>query len=134
MTPVFPGTIHAGKCVIDNPDKLTAYLHRLEGQRVELTIEKTTFKRSGNQNRYYWGVCLKLIADHTGHSVDDIHELMKSLFLKQPIWIRGKFIPSVRSSTRLDTLEFEDYLEKVRRWAQEELGVTIPMPGEVAYG
>ena len=34
--------------------------------------------------------------------------------------------------TRLDTLEFTEYVEKCRVWANEFLGLNIPLPGEVA--
>ena len=36
------------------------------------------------------------------------------------------------STTRLDTLEFTDYIEKCRLWANEFLGLQIPLPGEVS--
>jgi hypothetical protein len=35
------------------------------------------------------------------------------------------------STTRLDTLAFTDYIEKCRLWANEFLGLQIPLPGEV---
>jgi hypothetical protein len=35
------------------------------------------------------------------------------------------------STTRLDTLEFTDYIEKCRLWANEFLGLQIPLPAEV---
>lgn len=36
------------------------------------------------------------------------------------------------STTRLDTVEFTDYIEKCRLWVNEFLGLNIPLPGEVS--
>jgi hypothetical protein len=36
------------------------------------------------------------------------------------------------STARLDTLEFIDYTEHCRLWANEFFGLNIPLPGEVA--
>ncbi len=42
--------------------------------------------------------------------------------------MRGKFISTNRIPTALDTVEFTDYIERIRQWAAEELSVTIPDP------
>lgn len=47
-------------------------LQHFEGN-VVVTIEKLQSKRSINQNSYYWGVVLPTIAEHTGHSVEELH-------------------------------------------------------------
>ena len=109
------------------------YLHTLNGKRVELTVEKLKHPRTNSQNRYYWGVVVHEIAKHTGHDPEQVHELLKQMF--SPKWhypaglIGAAGIPT--STTRLDTLEFTDYIEKCRLWANEFLGLQIPLPGEV---
>jgi len=35
------------------------------------------------------------------------------------------------STTELDTMQFEDYLEKIRTWAKKFLNYRIPYPNEV---
>lgn len=35
------------------------------------------------------------------------------------------------STTELDTMQFEDYLERIRTWAQKFLKYRIPYPNEV---
>jgi hypothetical protein len=80
------------------------------------------------------------IAKHTGYDPEQIHELLKQMF--SPKWHYaggtldddGEKRISIRiptSTTRLDTLEFTEYTEKCRLWANEFLGLQIPLPGEV---
>ena len=130
MTPVFLGTIsNDGKLLLDKAEGFHKHLHTLTGKRVELTVQKLRHPRTNNQNRYYWGVVVKLIAQHTGHDSEQIHELLKQFH--SPNWHLGeKAIPT--STTRLDTLEFSEYTEKCRMWANEFFGLNIPLPGEVS--
>ena len=36
--------------------------------------------RSARFNAYYWGVVIKMIADHTGHSTEEVHEAYKKKY------------------------------------------------------
>jgi hypothetical protein len=137
MTPLFDGTIKDGKLLLDKGPKFREHLSSLNGKRVQVTVEKIKNSRTIQQNRYYWGVVVKLIAQHTGHDPEQIHEFLKLKFSPRwfMMWPVGKNqfeeqrIPT--STTRLDTLEFVDYTEKCRMWANEFLGLEIPLPGEV---
>jgi hypothetical protein len=39
----------------------------------------------------------------------------------------------VRSTTSLNTVEMEEYVENIRRFAISELGCYIPEPNEIVY-
>ncbi len=137
MTPIFTGTIRESKILLDKSQQFRDYLQTLNGKRIELTVEKLKHPRTNSQNRYYHGVVVKLIAQHTGHDPEQIHELLKLKFA--PRWHFPEQVPSGMfvdlsiplSTTRLDTLEFTEYTEKCRLWANEFLGLQIPLPGEV---
>lgn len=133
--------IHLGK-VINNKfipkfaDHYLATLQNLEGQDVECLVRKKKKPRSIAENRYYWGVVIALVSDGTGYTDEEAHEAMKFLFLKQRRRLPGKLtgsLDSVRSTAELTTVEFEDYLSKIRQWASMELQVYIPLPNEVEY-
>ena len=126
---LFTGTVVGGKLSLDNPTQLHQWLHNVNGKRVEVTVERQTRKRTTDQNAYYWLICTTIGKD-LGYSSDEVHELLKSMFLKKPLWVKGKFIPVVGSTTRMDTVEFTEYIERVRQWAAEELRITIPDPDE----
>jgi len=134
MTPIFTGRVKYGKFVLDNPNKYLVWLSKLEGQYIELVVRKQKSQRSLNQNNYMWGVVYEILSQHLGYTTDEIHEICKFKFLRI-IKVRGDEIGGmeyVRSTTKLNTSEFEEYLEKIKRWSAEELNCFIPDPNEVA--
>ena len=85
--PIHKGIVENGKLTLAEPQTFIGYLHTLKGD-VEIIVRPRRKKRSLNQNQYYWGVILKLIADSTGHTPEEVHHFMKSEFLK----IQGKLL------------------------------------------
>jgi hypothetical protein len=130
---IFPATVREGKLFLDKADQFKKHLATFpDEKRVEVTVEKITHPRSNSQNRYYFGVVVKEIAQHTGHDAEQVHELLKVQFAPRwhfPLQNTNLNIPT--STTRLDTLAFVEYTEKCRMWANEFLGLQIPLPGEV---
>lgn len=115
-------------------NKFHTYMDSLrDGTHVFVTIKKITREtlRSVEQNRYYWGIVIKLLADYTGYTKEEMHEALKYKFLR---YENVPGLPTVLSTTQLSTVEFESYLEQVRRWAAIEFGVYIPLPREVEEG
>lgn len=92
-----------------------------------LEIHKAKAKRSLNQNSYYWGVVVTILADETGYTIDEVHQELGGMFLRYQK--SGKEF--TRSTATLDTLEFELYLERCRKWAWNDMNITIPLPNEV---
>lgn len=128
LIPKFYGEVKDGKLKLENQDKFEIYIGTLAG-RVELTVKKFRKSRSVQQNRYYFGVVLKIISDHTGYETEDLHNHFKTHFLKKKV---GK-LTSYYSTTKLDTLQFTDYLDKVIRFAEQRLDLNIPSPDEIDY-
>lgn len=92
-----------------------------------LKLIRAKDKRSLNQNSYYWGVVVKIIADHTGYTPEETHQELARMFLAYEK--DGKIF--TQSTAKLDTLEFENYLERSRKWAWSQFELTIPLPNEV---
>jgi hypothetical protein len=124
----FKASIHEGKFVYEHPELLRQKIIKLEGQEVWVSLVKKTKGRSDNQNRYYWGVVIKILGEHLGYFDYEIHDGLKSMFLLEPA-----LFPKVRSTTDLSTKEMEDYLAKIRTWSSTNLNVFIPEPNEVPY-
>lgn len=85
-------------------------------------------KNRGFEN-YYYGLVLPLIAKETGE--DDLYRLhatFKSLFLKRMVEVKGQFYEAVGSTQRMDTIQHGEFVEKIIKWAGEELGIEIPPP------
>jgi len=89
-----------------------------------MPVKKET--RSDKQRRYQWGVVYKIISDHTGYTQDEAHQEMGKKFLSYEK--EGKTF--IKSTTKLNTLEMEIYLESVRRFAATELFCFVPNPNE----
>jgi hypothetical protein len=86
--------------------------------------------RSQKQNRYMWGVVYKILGDELGYLPEEVHQFCGDMFLKYEKPTGEMFI---KSTTRLTKPEFEDYLEKVRRFASVELSISIPKPNETEF-
>ena len=90
--------------------------------------------RSNPQNRWYWGVCIDMISEHTGFTSDEVHEILKHKFLNKEVVIKEKvkkyFFHITKSTTELTTGEFKRYMEDIQRWASESLGLVIPDPNQ----
>lgn len=106
------------------------------GKAVTVTEEKLT--RSQKQNRYYFGVVLDMASLSCGQSVDDIHDAMCAKFLPDERK-RVDFVNTLtgevesvqidpRRSSKLNRMEFYDFVELVREWVRDFLGVETPAP------
>lgn len=115
----------------ESKQKLFEYLKGLNSV-YKLEIKKDKNNRSGMQNRYYWGVVLKMIMEHTGDDKDDLHDYFKRKFLSydKAIKATGEAYTRTRDTHDLDTGEFETYLEEIRRFAAVEIEIVIPLPNE----
>jgi hypothetical protein len=128
MIPIFTAKTDGRTLTFDTPVRLQNYLFNLKGQKLEVIVRKFRSKRSNNQNSYYWYVVLDTLHKHTGHSDYDLHEMMKYKFLK----VHGE-MEYVKSTTKLNTAEFEVYLDKIRKWAEDKINCKINLPNEVDY-
>lgn len=124
------GTVTKGRFIPDSPTDFKLAFCLLEGKRVYSTVAKVTKSRSGSQNRYYYGVPVKLLSELTGYSHGEMHDALRWKFLRVH---RDGMPDTVRSTTDLTTAEFEDFLTNVRQWAAVEMGCYIPLPHEIEY-
>jgi hypothetical protein len=53
----------------------------LEGKRIELVIRKRRSQRSLQQNKYYFGVVVEILANYCGYTTDEMHSALKIKFL-----------------------------------------------------
>lgn len=124
--PSFRAWIEAKKLVLDDPDGFGALVAKLDGERVTLTLKKFRRGRSLNANAYYWAI-LAILQEFCGYEdAEELHNGLKAKFLVRH---EDGPIATLASTARLDTMQFSDYVEKVRQLAAE-LGCVLPDPGE----
>lgn len=128
-----------GKLFIRNRKAFDLQIAQLrEGWELEVTVKRQRATRSQLQNRYYWGVVIALLSEHTGYTPDEVHDCMKMQFIPKRMAvadgngvIHGEYV--LGGSTReMNTIDFGDYMESIREWAAETLDVVIPDPDQDA--
>lgn len=99
--------------------------------------------RSAAMNRYLFGVVYKEIAQASGRTVTDVHDLMCAWFLPRPKvrklsnWPDGEvrtIIRDVRHTSTLTSAEFQEFTDKVRAFARTLLGLDIPDADYLRFG
>lgn len=128
----FPGTVEKGIFIPESPAdfKMACCLH--EGHRVIVSIEKQKKARTSQQNRYYFGIVLKVVSLKTGYTVEELHDVFKLKFNStfKKLGSMEERIPQSTASLKTDA--FSEYIENIKRFAAEELdGIYIPDAGEV---
>lgn len=124
-----------GRLFIKNRRAFDQRIARFDDRWIlEVTVKRLRATRSQQQNRYWWGVCVELVSEHTGYTPEDIHEIAKQMFIPKRLAvadgngeIQGEFV--VGGSTRqMNTEEFGEFIERFKQWAAETLDVVIPDP------
>jgi hypothetical protein len=135
-TPTFYGIVKNGIFRADRPAELKSRLTGLEGQRVQVTMQKRGAKVSLPQSRYWFGVVIPLLAEHFGYDMDErkaLHyQLMAMCFGTRTETRLGveMEVVNVESMTKLSTADFEKLADWTRRWAAKEHSVYVPEPNE----
>lgn len=98
-------------------------------KRVTITINKYFKQRTNQQNAYLWGVCYKLISEHTGYTCDEVHDLMAKKFIGEKI-IKIGDVETVthKTSVKLSTKDFMGFVASIQQFAAEQLNIYIPDP------
>lgn len=121
---------------IINLDEFRKAFVSLKDGRYLITI-KDMRKRSLPQNAYYWAVVVPLVRAglyEAGYDEvqdnDDAHEVIKQVHLRKRIVSKqtGDVIDIAGHTKKLTIPEFNDFIERVSKWAAEFLGVVIPAP------
>lgn len=120
-----------GKVKFLNRREFDNEIKDFEGRKAWLVIVGRRNTRSQSQNAYYWGVIIDMISKYLGYFPDEMHEILKRKFLPlRTIRLKDEEIVIPESTTKLDSGEFENYLEAIRVWAATDLNLTIPLPNE----
>jgi len=122
-----------GKPVFDNPALPANELRRLKGKKIWVQFWPWRKTRTTPENRYFHGVILPIIAEHTGDDKDQVKEGLKFKYLRR---ISPSGVEYVEHTSNLTTAEFEDFCTKIRVDASDGtlLGepLWIPEPNENA--
>ena len=118
--------------------KTRALLKRIKpGTELQVTIEKLHATRSLLQNALWWAAVVTPIAEYTGYTKDETHELLKMILLPKHRAvcdkngeIVGEYVMG-GSTTKLNKLQFGELIEAAIKWAGETLGLVLEMPEDI---
>jgi hypothetical protein len=131
ISPKVTGKVANGKFDPDDKSIFRKAFYCHEGKRVELTVKRHRDHRTLNQNAYYWKIVVGMIGEAIGEDDPEaVHEMLKVEHNYYMAKVGKREIRVPMSTTELNTVDFEAYLERVRRWASEWLSLYIPMPNE----
>ena len=127
-------TFKGGKPVLKNPKGFMDACRLLDGKEGFLIINKEVKKRtkSNEQQKYYFGVVVAMIAEHFGfekHEHQMVHRAISEKFLSEEK--NGLKIVRTTALDSWSTYEWETYMDQVRRWALVDYALEIPLPNEV---
>lgn len=117
--------------------ELRVYLSSLKDGLVTIEVKRERNTRSNQQNGYLWKVVYPMVLDGLVEAgwddftnIEDVHEYCKRRFLTREFVNRrtGEIMEAHVSTTECDTAEFSSYVDSIRDWSAEYLGVYIPEP------
>lgn len=126
------------------PKRLRAEVGKaFAGKDIVATFARPKKTRSSEQNRYYWGVVVRMVCEgfqalgnpvnpDNAEDIELTHEYLKRRFL-QPIQVadvNGEVHDLGHTTTNLSTSQMMDYIAQVQQFAVEFLNIVIPEPGE----
>ena len=103
-----------------------------------ITITPNRKTRSNQQNAYLWGIVYPAVLfglQDAGWEIKDeeqVHEYCKQAFAAREVINKdtGEVLSLPNSTARMQTAEFNVYVDKIKAFAFEYLNITIPEPNE----
>ena len=103
-----------------------------------ITITPNRKTRSNQQNAYLWGIVYPAVLfglQDVGWEItneEQVHEYCKQAFAAREVINKdtGEVISLPNSTARMQTAEFNVYVDKIKAFALEYLNITIPEPNE----
>lgn len=100
---------------------------------LRVTVEENRPRRTLSQNALMWkwlNEAADKLAEYSGHAPDEIHEFLKAKFLPPTIVEVNGEIREYRTTTKLNTREMHDYMERVYQFLAGECGIYLTLPEE----
>lgn len=126
-----------GVFTLHNRQRFVQWCNDNRGKNIRVRFTRAYGQRSTPQNRYYWGVVIKEIGirlrelGHQWLEDEDVHLMMKLKFNHEDVISEyGEVLELPKSTNSLTTVEFMEYIDRIRQWAQGFLDIHIPEPNE----
>ena len=105
---------------------------QLRNGRYWLRIERYVEQRTISQNALMW-LWFTCIERETGSDKQDVHDHYCRLFLRRTALINGVEETVYGGTSKLNTLQMTDFMNKVKADAATEMGIILPLPEDRYY-
>ncbi len=135
-----------GKVLFHDKEAWERFKIPFRGKDMDLILKHRVKERSRQEEKYYWAVVVRMVAEEMGIGRQEAHELMANLFLsveeKTPAGFRYKRVISTTelSDKRYDEYVFKECIPWAARPTEDDglsedsgLALYIPLPNEVDY-
>ncbi len=121
----FQATVKDGKIALHRKQYFNKYVASLEGQAVEVIVQKKKTARSKQQNAYFH-VIVKYFSEETGHDFVAMKEILKKRFLTRESTAKsGKTFEYVIPTSSLKINEMNEFIDRCLVLGAE-YGIIIP--------
>jgi len=131
INPKFECTFVDGRPVMEKAADFESLCKKYEGKKGFITITSYRKMKTLEQNKYYRGVVVALLAEYWGCVNEEAHQAISNEHLK---YQKHYDMPPLIKSTKLsdwNTVDWEEYMEHLRKWSMQEFNVYIPLPNEI---
>jgi hypothetical protein len=104
----------------------------LKNGEYTLSITKKINKRTPDQNRLMW-LWFSCIGHNVGMHHIKVKEAICAHLSTEEVEIEGKRYKVPISTSKLNKEQFTSFLEQVKMWAHETLGLDLPEPSDLIF-
>lgn len=97
-----------------------------------ITIKRATEKRTLAQNDLMW-LWFTCIERETGTPKEDVYNYYCKKFLQKQIRMADRLVWVNETSSRLNTQQMSDFMNKIQADAATEFGIQLPLPTDRYY-
>lgn len=117
---------------VDGNVDLSGLFSTLRNGTYTITVKRATEKRTIAQNDLMW-LWFTCIAHETGTPKEDVYSYYCRKFLAKQIRFGDRLVNVNETSSRLNTQQMSDFMNKIQADAATELGVQLPLPTDRYY-
>lgn len=125
-------------CIVDGYPIQRYFAEKRDGYYTMEPKEKRE-KRSLGQNAYFHGVLCPIVLEGLRDAgwdefedIEDVKDYLKGLFARVSTVNKhtGEIITRIQKTSKMTTVEFMEFCDKIIKWGAEWLGIQIPYPNE----
>lgn len=123
--------LEGGTVQYNSPSWVRGMLQQYDPCPIIVLFERVKASPTAEQWAYLWGVVYVEASRETGHTPEELHEIMKSKHLRRKMVFRGTEITTVQGASDLTMNELAEFITNVIQ-TLAEMGIEVP-PADKLY-